>query len=360
MNSNRWNVAKDAVIDQELTTSINWIDFAHIILRILTLTNLLYIIIIRNYVNKKPNILTNLYSFTLIGQLVACFGYQLSHLYYQYMNMTLAIFTISICQNIALAILSFSIIMIALVYHLLITKDYSKMYKLFYGSYRWCVVLGYLLLVTTWMISCCYHWIFSRIFFVVFVEGGLILYSIYYCRLGGYSYCWCTCCCEYNPDYPIRTLTKNPFVGKTLVDPSNRRYKIGLFGSVLFGATIMIVPIFEVIFDENVILKLILDISLIISVGLCYCAIHIGVDYIASSKISQNIAEKALAMQVANIIDIDSSQSNPKISIHIHPCGTSNTREDCSIADPNSTAVVYQETKGENDEGCLQKGHGVH
>ena len=261
--------------NEEWRMEMNWIGLAHIVLPTFAFTNLLYIIVIRNYARKKANIITNLFCLVLIGQLFVCFGYQVGYLYYDVVNIQFVIFAVLICQNVGLAALSFFTSMIALVYYYIMKQDYNKIYKLFYGNQRWYVAAWYLIFVGIWLTLSCYHWIFTRLFFFIFIAGCLILHLIYYCKLGNY----CLCCC--NPQSKTGI--------KISVDASNVYYKIGMFGSILFALIFTILPIFIVLFDA------VPKVLLAVLAGICHCATHVGFDYIASLDISNNIEQKAKA-----------------------------------------------------------------
>ena len=281
----KYNAEQSSERNDDLMINMNWVGLAHCVLPTFAFTNLLYIVVIRNHANKKSNIITNLFCMVLIGQLFVCFGYQVGYLYYDLVSMEFVIFAVLICQNIGFSALSFGAAMISVVYYYIIKQNYSKIYKLFYGNQRWHVILCYLTYVTIWLTLVCYHWIFVRIFFMIFIPGCLILHLILYCKLGGY--CACMSCCNPRQNTNIATATQS-------VDHNNVYYKIGLFGSSLFVISFTVLPFFVVMFGA------IPNVILAILAGISHCGAHVGFDYIASLDISNNIREKALQLSHSN------------------------------------------------------------
>ena len=236
----------------------------HVVLPTMTLTNILYNIVIRNKVQRCDNILINLYTFTMIGQFINCFGFQIEFLYYSIPddNKPLLILGVLFCKNIGFMTITYGTFMSCVcyyfigVYHNMNRNGYIMVYNIVfkYG------IIGYLLFGSLWLTLVCFYGPYAYILFLLFIPLSAISQLAFYTLLGKNS----------------------PFV-----DTNNDYYKIGFYGSIFeaFNFTVWLVVCIFTTAIPNTLSP--------IFVGFSHCMVNVGTNYLSTLDMFSDIKKKA-------------------------------------------------------------------
>ena len=261
----------------------------HVFLPTMALTNILYNVVIKNKIQRCDNILINLYTFTMIGQLINCFGFQIEFLYYGVPdnNTSLLILGVLFCKNIGFITITYGTFLSCVcyyfigVYHNVNRNGYAVVHNIVfkYG------VIGYLLFGSMWLTLVCFYGPFAYILFIIFIPLSTISQLTFYTLLG----------------------KKSPFV-----DTNDDYYKVGFYGSILeaFNFTVwLVVCIFTAAIPNTLAGVLI---------GLSHSMVNVGINYLSTLEMFNDVRKKAKKSPMESSQQLQVTQMAPNVSDDIN------------------------------------------
>ena len=277
MMSNAWDLEAITanVIEEKASTliTVSWLGYVHVYLQTVSLLCSFYIIIVKNWALQRGNLLSNIFLFVTIGQVIRCFGKQIELIYsYTTNSKEFTIAGTLYFANIGAFLISVGWITLGCTYYYGAFKwkdAYSSVYvheRLKKLYIKLAIIFGIIFIIWMILVSISYD-LAAYLHMLTFVPGTLAHFIFY---------------------YKLKKSSGDGSSGSasiiSVLDNNEQRlYNIGLFGAGLQGTMYLLIVPIVVLFDNDT-LRVVLLFFGAIGIGIAYPAVVVGLE--ALGKIS--------------------------------------------------------------------------